>query len=380
MNKALKLFTAAVAVGTVFTFVGCDGCSSCSGCNGAAAPNTITRSNWYTGTSYGGIQPSFIEDNDPFSKEQLTYKVTFSAPQEGAGNLNYSVEYSEGTFKTEFYATKFDWTGKDKAIPDGYADKDVGSELVYVYKTTFDISGKFTMKVGDKGEKEFTDHVVTESWFRAAGKNLQPVYSKQTLESTSPANLQPMTITDACMEVNAVYENFYDYNCTKVLSKNTDVKTGKTETKEYSNLGKLSNVLFDNSSLYIVARSFLKTSSAVSQYVCLFNAVAGGADTYAVAGSDSPLTVSERKEYTDILSDNKLFNKKNDEDRVSTTAVSVSYAGGNLHGTAQTVWYAAVTDADNNVSRSTMLKLSVPISFSLGTLNYSLKEITSTLW
>ena len=382
MNKSLKIFTAIIAVGTAFTVVGCDGCSSCSSCNGAAAPNTITRSNWYTGTSYGGIQPSFVITDDDKTyedyAEKLTYKVTYSAPS-GTGNPNYSVEYAEGTFKTEFYATKFDWT--KAGIPAGYADSEgkVKSETVYVYKMTLDIpSVTFKMKVGDKAEKTFAgDKVESECYFRAAGKNLQPIYSKQTVISNSPALLQPTSIDEAHMEVNATYENFYNYDCTKVLSKATE--KGKTTQTEYG-LSKLSNALFDNSSLYIVARSFLKKDSAVSQSICLFSAVAGGADTYAVSGSDAELTDKEGKEFADVLSKKNLFKKEKDDSKVGATAVTISFAGGDLHGTRQTVWYAQITDLDNNVSRATMLKLSTPLSFGLGTLNYSLTEVNSTLW
>ncbi len=375
MNNKLKLFTAVVAVGTAFTLVGCDGCSSCSGCNGGTVANTLTRSNWYTGTSYNGIQPSFIKGNTPFSPEQLTYKVTFSAPAEGAGNSSYAVEYGEGTFTTEFYATKYDWTGNN--IPEGYADSSVKEEIVYIYKTRLDISGKFTMKTGN-GEKAFDDSVETLCYFRAAGKNLQPVYSIQTIKSTSPASLKPATIKDAYKEISATYENFYDYKCTRVLSKINE--NGEKSEKQFLNLDKFTNTLFDNSSLYIVARSFLKSSSAVSQAVCLFSAAAGGADTYAIAGVDAPLTDSERKSFATVLADKKLFNKENEDSKIDATALSVSYAGGNLHGTPQTIWYASVTKPDDNVSRATMLKLSVRLSFSLGTLNYSLTEVNKTLW
>ncbi len=379
MNKSLKIFTAIVAVGTAFTVVGCDGCSSCSSCNGAAAPNTITRSNWYTGTSYNGIQPSFIITDDDKTyedyAERLTYKVTYSAPE--TGNANYSVEYSEGTFTTEFYATKYDWT--KAGIPAGYASDKTESEIVYKFVMTLDIpTVTFKMKVGSKEEKEYKgDKVESVCYFRAAGKNLQPVYSRQSVYSNSPALLQPSTIDEAHMEVNAVYENFYDYNCTKVLSKTTE--NNNTSEKEYS-FNKLSNALFDNSSLYIVARSFLKSSAAVSQSVCLFSAAAGGADTYAIAGSDAALTDTEGKDYATVLSQKGLFVKENDDSKVGTTAVTVTYAGGNLHGTRQTIWFAQITNPDNNISRATMLKLSTPLSFGLGTLNYSLTEVNSTLW
>ncbi|MDE7439311.1 MAG: hypothetical protein K2N23_02240 [Clostridia bacterium] len=375
MKNKFKLISAAFAVGMAVTLAGCGGCSSCSSCNGNSASNTLTRSNWYTGTSYNGIQPSFIEGRDNFSPEIITYNVTHS---ETAKNPNFSVEYEAGKFITEFYATEYSW--KQDGIPAGYANDQVDSEIVYVYKNTLDIRVKYKMKVGDKRESDwFDDHVETVSYFRAAGKNLQPVKSTQTIVSASPANLQPKTLEDAYKEINVSYENFYDYSCTKVFCKTND--NGNKTEKEYGRLDKLSNALFDNSSLYIVARSFLKSSSSVSQSICLFSAAAGGADTYAVEGVDSGLTNTERDNYTEALAKQGLYNRSGDDDRVEATAVKVSYAGGNLQGTAQTIWYAAIPkNSGNNVSRATMLKLSVELSFSLGTLNYSLEEVNSTLW
>ena len=61
-------------------------------------------------------------------------------------------------------------------------------------------------------------------------------------------------------------------------------------------------------------------------------------------------------------------------------AVHLNFVGGDLSGTTQTAWFAAITDADKNIGRTTMLKLSVPLSYGLGTLNYTLKTVQSTLW
>lgn len=380
MNNKVKLIAASLAVGMAAVMsgcggcFGCSGCNSCAGCDGETVSSTLTRSNWYTGTSYSGIQPSFIEGHDNFSKEVISYDVTYD--DTNASNANIALEYKEGKFKTEFYATKYDWASD--AIPRGYAPEKPEKETVYVYKTTLTISVKYKMKTGDKAESEwFDDSVTTVSYFRAAGKNLQPVYSKQEIKSTSPANYQPSTLEDAYKEINVTYENFYNYSCNKVLNLTTE--DGKTEENEH----KAGANVFDNSSLYIVVRS-MKLSSSLSQSIKLYSPAAGGIDEYAIVGSDKGITANERAKFTEALSAKGLYKSTAAEgekdEGVSTAAVSVAFAGGDLHGSSHTVWYAAITDPDNNVSRTTMLKLSVPISFSLGTLNYSLNKVESTLW
>ena len=379
MNNKIKIIAATLAVGMTATLAGCGGCS---GCGRKSSSNTLTRSNWFTGTSYNGIQPSFIEGNENFSPEKITYKVSYD--NSSANNGFVELDYRDGTFTTEFYAKKYDWTSS--GIPAGYANEKIGSEIVYYYKTELTVSVKYTMKKGDKASSDwFDDHIVTESYFRAAGKSLQPVYSKQEIVSTSPANYQPAKLEDAYKRVSVSYENYYNYNCTKVLSK-TDEDGVKSE-KQLSKLNKIKNSLFDNSSLYIVIRS-MKLSSSLSESIDLFSAAAGGTDKYAIVGSSAALTATERAQYTEQLKLNGLYeakkdgdgNEVTDDEGVDWAAVTVSYNGGNLHGTSQTIWYAAITDNDHNVSRSTMLKLSIPISFNLGTLNYSLTEINSTLW
>ena len=382
MNNKIKIIAAALAVGMAATLAGCGGCSGCAGCNGNTDTNTLTRSNWFTGTSYNGIQPSFIDrGNDEenakyhFSKEQITYEVSYD--DTNANNSYLSLEYKDGKFTTEFYATEYDW-GRS-SIPEGYAPEKSVKEVVYYYKTELTISVQYTLKTGSKdSSKWYDDHVITESYFRAAGKNLQPVYSRQYIKSTSPANYQPTKLEDAYREVEVTYENFYDYSCTKILSKTTE--NGSTESKEYDKLNKLERTLFDNSSLYVAIRS-MKLSSTLSEPVNLFSAAAGGIDEYAIVASEAALTAQERSDYTSALSKQGLYRAADEKDEgVEATAVTVSYAGGELHGTSQTVWYASITDNDYNISRATMLKLSVPISFNLGTLSYSLKEVNSTLW
>ena len=377
MNNKVKIIVASFAVGMAAVLTGCGGCGGCMGCGGDTGPNnTLTRSNWFTGTSYSGIQPSFISGNEKFSPEIITYEVDYD--KTGASNAFVELEYSKGSFTTTFYAVQ-NWASRiESAIPEGYAPKKA-DEVVYYYKTELVISVRYKMKTGDKAQSPlFNDHVVTESYFRASGKNLQPLYSRQEIKSTSPANYQPANLEDAYQEVDVKYENFYNDARTRLLSVTYD-KDGKESERKELDVSELDYTLFDNSSLYIAVRA-MKLSSPLSETITLFSAAAGGIDTYAVITSDAALTAQERKNFTDALTAQNLYYPKDNDEGVPATAVAIAYAGSDLHGTTQTAWYASITNDDNNVSRATMLKLSVPISFSLGTLVYSLKEVNSTLW
>lgn len=375
MKRFVKIAAAALAAGAAITLAGCGGCAGCSGNAKNYAP---TNSNWYTGTSYKGIQPSFIksDDNPDYTAEVIEYDVTFSQYD---GNSSYSVDYTDGSYKTEFFAEEYSW--KDNPV---YAEDK--TEILYCYKTQMNISVQFTLKSTGEKTEVFKDGTTTVAYFRAAGKNLQPVYSYQKIVSHSPANATASGMDGLYKAVDVVYENFYDFGCTEVTSFTTEnpaenYKRDESSLKEYTGLGNLKYSFFDNNSLYIAVRS-MKLSSSLSQRICLFNAAAGGISEYGVTGTDTALGETEYSAISAELEENGLFtpDPEKDNDKVPAVAVNISYVGGDLSGTTQTVWYAAITDADKNVGRATMLKLSVPLSYGLGTLNYTLKEIQSTLW
>ena len=372
MKKFLKISAAAAAAGLSLIFAGCGGCAGCSNTTNA----TVTNSNWYTGTSYKGIQPSFITDeNHPeYTPEEIIYDVTFD--NSSAKNSSYSVAYENGTFTTLFYATHYNWNNS----LEGYkSDK---SELVYCYRTQLNISVTYTLKDGTQSEK-FDDSVISECYFRSAGKSLQPVYSEQTINSTSPNKSKAKKLEDAYKQINVTYKSYYSPDCTEVtcVTKEGD----NAETSKTHNFKKVKNTLFDNSSLYIAMRS-MKVSAA--QSISLFSGAAGGASTYAVTPQNTELEIGEHKAISAALDKAGLYTIKTEDSEgnpiedagIKTQAMSVNYAGGNLVGTTQTVWYAAVENPDNNTARATMLKISVPLSYNLGTLNYTLKEVKTTLW
>lgn len=372
MKNFAKVAALVLAAGMSATIAGCAGCASCMGCNSNAKTNTLTNSNWFTGTSYKGVQPSFIYDeNKNYTKEIISYDVTYN--NTNAINASYTLEYDKGAFSTEFYAFEYDWN--TNKIENYKTDE---KEILYAYKTRLAIKVRYALKGGDKAQSQwFDDSVTTECYFRPAGKSLQPVYSKQEIASTSPANFQTNVLENAYSRVEENYENFYDFNCTEV----TSVKNGNfTEPQIYKNLNKLKSTLFDNSSLYIALRS-MRLSANFSQPISLFSAAAGGVSSYTVTGTDRALSDEERASFTAILKGKGLYVPAAEDDKgVNAAAANVNFAGGDLAGTTQTIWYASVDDPDYNVPRATMLKISIPLSFSLGTLNITLKEITSTIW
>lgn len=167
MKKLIKITAAALAAGMTVTLAGCSGCA---GCSGNARNLTVINSNWYSDTTFGGIQQSLIlsDEHPEYTKEEIQYSVTFDGTN--SSNTSYSVEYKDGNFVTEFYATQYDWNAEN--IPSNY--RSAKPETVYCYKTVLTISVKYTLKGGASSDW-FDDSVETLCYFRSAKDNLQPV-------------------------------------------------------------------------------------------------------------------------------------------------------------------------------------------------------------
>lgn len=370
MKRFLGFAATIISVGVAITLAGCGGCS-CAGCGGDTKNPTLTNSNWFTGTNYKGIQPSFIEGNENFQKEVLSYKVSHEAAEGTSGT--FTVDYTEGSYRTEFYATKYNWN--ESNIPENYRNEK--QEIVYVYKTTFSAKVQYTLR-GEKSEI-FEDSTEETCYFRAAGKNLQPIYSHQKIKSHSVANFQPTSLENAYAYLECEYTNYYDITCNEVTS---IIKSGGKEDKKTVNAGASRNSLFDTSSLSIAVRS-MKLSASSSQVISLYSAT-GGIVNYTVAGADTALSDSEKTALSEKLQSAGLYEIKTDDkgnkSSVSAVAATVSLAEGNLRGTTHTLWYAAIENGDNNVSRSTLLKMSLSLGYGMGNLVYTLDEVESTLW
>ncbi|MDE6441162.1 MAG: hypothetical protein K2L12_00225 [Clostridia bacterium] len=367
MKKFWKITAFVTAACATVAFAGCSGCSSCNKNNKNL---TVTNSNWYAGTSYKGIQPSFIVgENSDYTPEVIEYKVEHVDAT--AVNGTYSAEYKDGKYKTEFYAMKYDWNN-NPVYPQNK------TETLYCYKTEFSISVQFKLKRTGETTELFNDSMTSVSYFRAAGKNLQPVYSRQEIVSASPANYQVSSLDQTYKKVNVNYDNYYSYDCGEVTTVTQENGGEKVTGKPYS-FNQVKNSLFDNSSLYIAIRSMKLTTSTSARFD-LYSAAQGGVSSYTVSGQDTSMNEIELKGISDEMAKNGLFTPAEGVNTVPAIAVNVNYAGGSLYGTTQTIWYAAVQNDNNNTARATMLKMTIPLSYNLGALNFTLKTIENTLW
>lgn len=367
MKKRIVITALAFSASCIMVLSGCAGCA---GCNGDSKNIAALNSNWYANTAYKKIQHTFTEGNEGATKEVLTYKVEFD--DTASGNSTYSVSYASGTYKTEFYAATFD---KDGLCAPEFKGAYPDELVAYCYKTELNIPS-VTFKFGTESKTFEGEKKVTECWFLSVEDYLQPLYSKITCKSTTPANLRANSLEETYRELDYVYTTYYDYSGNVAKSVINDGANSETKTRD---LSKSKNTLFDVSALDIVARAS-KLSTTLSQVVTLYSP-ASGAESYGLSGADTAIGSAENDLKT-LLQGNGLYRAAHDEEGnekpLQTVAVSVLY-GGTLSGVSQTYWFTSIDNPVNNAGRATMLRMLTPLPYSLGALNYTLQEITSTV-
>ena len=366
MKKGLGIIAVTLAAGCVFM-------AGCSGCNGASKNVAPLASNWYTSTSYRNIQPTFVWDGEgEFQyKEQISYDVTFKKPS--TGNSTYSVNYENGTYTTEFYARKFDETLIHEDHKSGYEGKNI---IAYYYHTEF--SATVTYTFGNKDSDPMEANIVTDCYFLSVEDELRPLYSKQVVKSPSPAALQAGKLEDCYTLFDEAYETFYSYNGSSAITQITDNINTKITTK-VRGVGGTHNSLFDVTSLDIVLRALI--GSGFNQTIELYTPL-NSINSFTLSSPSTELG-SEKETIATALNKKGLYVPAENEEKIGdglkTTAVSIT-SNTQLQGVSQTYWFAKVENKRNNVGRATLLKISLPIVFNLGTLEYTLKEVNSTLW
>ena len=408
MKKSALITALTLAAGCAMLFIGCGGSSK----NIASLD-----SNWYSGINYSRFQPTFTEGNKnsagetAYSAEQLTYTVTFEGSD---ANPTYKVEYPQGgTYTTYFVAKNLNRTEMEQIIPDEYRGHyNIDGMQFYYYETELTVPEiKYTLK--SDNTKTVTmqgDSITTKSYFMSVADYLSPVYSKQTVKSVTPRNYQVSNIDLAYVKINREYENFYlnkDGNPVEVTTYTTvkneesfpdygykefdGAENGNVKTKKSQplNIENTANTLFDISALNIVTRACKLTSGeglsqAISLYVPWSKA---GVNEFGVAGLAAPLTLdkdaSENTKklntLTQTLKDNGLYEEQKDAEGKVIGLKTIAVSVGAAKGEAQTYWFTAVNSTHDNVGHATMLKLSTPVAFGLGTLHYTLDKIDSAI-
>lgn len=357
-----------------------------AGCANSSRNLASLSSNWYYDSGFKRIQPTFTEE----AAEKLTYIVTQSKP---SSNATYSVAYKDGTYTTEFYAKKITATELDGITLEDWREdyeKALGKDgYMYLYYYATELSLPSITFTCGADSKEFKDRsVVTESYFLSVEDYLSPVYTVRTVNTVIPKELQVSSLEESYYEVDMVYESYYTLSgsTVKTLITDNNAKGEKQSAFELGSLTSHDNSVFDVAYLDIVVRAMRNIGSAFSQTVGIYTPGLQLRD-YTIATSAEAIFEGDKADSNFAVIEAMLKGKglftpkpvdKNDpskgETRLQTAAVSIAYNGENYSGVSQTYWFAI--GANNNETRTLMVKYSEPLTYNLGKLDYVLSNIS----
>ncbi|MGN0824190.1 MAG: hypothetical protein ACI4MB_03890 [Candidatus Coproplasma sp.] len=379
MKCAKKILATILLAGGVISVAGCSG--------GTVYSSTSTSANWNVATS-ATVEKNSIEFWRGH-KEVATYTIS----QTAGGNSSYSVEYdTEGSgtkYVTSFYMDKNDYDWGASNLPDGVkmtsTETAAPQDPVYVFETTRAIKGKYVL-ASTKEEVEFNDSITTVCKYRLAGENLKPVYSKQEIKSTPANTLTAVSKDSMCVTIDATYETFYNRDCNKAVVKTTD-------NKDNANSGEktvtLEGLVFDNSQLAFALRAFSLNGTKSFNVCSPQNGNVQGAtatcQTAAELNSDTDAQViyalnnvkdgNGEKVEDYIFFDGTASSPETNAKQIRFHNVGIGITA-DMRGSNYVYSYAAVENADANTTRSVLLKMTTPLSFGLGTLSYTLKDLS----
>ncbi len=284
--------------------------------------------NWYAQVD-STIQPD--------TNETLSYAVSFEAAAE-----NTFLSYGDGTY-TMYLTTET--TG----LADG------SSELCYHLHAELSIPVTFTV---NEETESFTDSVISDVYFRSVDRSLQPVRSEKYVLTHSPVSESPSSLESAYGAYEYTYTTVYDASCANadITVEYTQPENIETITDSVELTG--SGTYLDNEEIIFAMRGVSMSSTSAFRSI---NPVKRAVET--VTMSEAPASASERLTFA--------LNGESAEREITTYTFSLGYSGSNP-GQPQTYTYAGVTSANDNLYRSALLRMEVPVLYSLGTLRYTL--------
>ena len=273
-------------------------------------------------------------------KETAEYDVSF----EKGVNTTFSVDYSNGKFRTELYA-------------------DENKNYVYETSLTIDVSYSFgNDSIAFAGENG--DVVKSKAVFKNTKNGLAPVSSSKTVIAHVPASASSASLDGCYSEFYYTISTDYSSNSCKITSyENKEAfdagKVLKEKSNNFEHDGKHS--LIDNEELLPALRA-INESTTFSVY----NTAAGKMQNVSVSKSGAEKTAFKFKiEGSD---------EKAAEHTLDYATYSVKIDDTNP-GATQEVLVATTTDVGNNEYRNVILRMKTPLSFNLGTLVYNLSSV-----
>ena len=277
---------------------------------------------------------------DSTFSEELTYDVTFEKGS-GLSAIGYDLTYKNGKYTTKLVEQK-----------DGS----------YEYTTTLTIDAVYTLD--GKDPVAMSDSVTTTVKFKAATASLQPISSVKDITCYTPLLASKPTSIENCYNVEKFHvETTYaeDGKNGTAVKTNLAEKTPVPETLKFKKSNKYTYL--DNEQIPFAFRAFsTDTTSAKVEKYCPFTEVR---QTVAIS-----FTAEEESAYTfkKLLINNEEKSDVSYSYRIATMKINAQNSG-----VSQKV-YLTTKAKDKNL----ILKMETPLSYSLGTLVYSLTSISRT--
>lgn len=296
----------------------------------AACTNTDQKLTFNDYWEYNALVASSSVD------ETLEYKVTYEKLA-GADALGYTLTYGEGSYVTTL-----------KTHTQGY-----------IYTTSLEIP--VTFQYGTDEAETVTDTVTTEVVFQRSKDGLRPISSSKKVVSHTPQN-GGATSTKTCYAL-------YDFTVETVYpteGKATSTVTYTTAEEPYivTSSFDASDKKFsylDNEQLLLSLRAL--SPSTTSGTVQIYN-------PFIENKQNINLTFAEEAAKELTLNWNGETSKKT----IACRSVSLTIDDRNPGGT-QTALFAQRTTAEKNENGNIMLQLTVPLSYSIGNLVYTLVSV-----
>lgn len=302
---------------------------------------------------------------DPNWQLGILSEATTAAAEE----LTYSVTFKGNSFTQKEYFT-VEYCGDSNSTPGSYATKlEYLTDDTYSYTTTLTMPVKFTLKDGQFEEK--TDTIQTQAVFKKADESLQPIYSVKTVKCFAPNNVAATELQKAYTAYDYEFRIDYNADLTGGTLTKTDFSTERTllnkdsypEGKSTHSFGidgaKYSYL--DNEQLLFALRGLPSAKISSAQTINVYNASLMKVETVSTTPSTSVKT-----NFSFAL--NGASKAEHEIEYVPLTIKT----GNKEAQISHELWYAKMTDANNNRYRNVLLKMVVPIHYGLGEFTYSL--------